>query len=219
MVSRYKNEILIFFCLCAISIHVYSQENAADDSVSDASSEVTDSQESNASRYSVPDEESFILEPEGANATEIRPLGVWSTVRIFLVLIVLLIGLVGFVYFLKRMQTSYTSTNQEVIEIVASRGGAHGSAFHVIKIGTGYVFVGVSNGSVSLIKDFTGKEDIDEINLAISKAEEHENKKTRRNNFINKLRDKFIQSHNKSLARNYGESSVLALFKSRSDHL
>lgn len=159
------------------------------------------------------DENTLFLGDETTQNVVVKPFGIWNTIKVFFVLIILLAVGVGVVFLLKKLQTSQSSSNEEVIDIVSSRSLSQGTALHVIKIGTGFILIGTSSSSVDIIKDFSNKEDIDEINLVISTADSN-NKGTQSNkkhiSFIQKLQKKLYSSNNNKINAN---TSVLSLFR------
>ena len=122
-----------------------------------------------------PENEFPILQQNTPNAVSIRPVGIWDTVRVFLVLIFVILGIYAVIWFLKRVQKK-SFIHSELIEVLSSHSLSGGGNLHLVKIGKSFFFIGSSNQNVSLIKEITNKEEVDEINLNLSFVEENTDK-------------------------------------------
>lgn len=124
-----------------------------------------------ASQETLP-ETSFIIPQETEDTgAAVQPIGIWDTVRVFFVLILVIAGIYGVVWVLKKIQKR-SFANPQIIDVLSSKQLSGGGNVHVIKLGKSVFFVGASGQTVNLMKEIKDKEEIDEIMLALSFAEE-----------------------------------------------
>lgn len=147
----------------------------------------------------VVDETTLFLEDRANQTVDVNSLGVWDIIRVFLILIFVLVIGAGLLYLVKRLQSPRHSTHDDIIEIVASRGLTTGSTLHLVKLANRFILIGNSSQSINSIKEITQKEEIDEINLALSKTEES-NKTHQKLSFIQKLHKKIKFTQTVSMA-------------------
>lgn len=167
---------LIFIILAAVNYPAYSQEKT------------TDTQILQEQDLKIEDQEENPAAPDQALTEETRTLGVftfWDFARMVLILIFVIICIYGLFFLLKKAGSQKFEEN-DLINILSSKGITASKSLHVVEIGNQIVVIGASDDALTFITEITDKETIDRIRLY-----KGETKKPSENSFYNYLAGTF----------------------------
>jgi flagellar protein FliO/FliZ len=119
-----------------------------------------------------------------------RTLGVftfWDFARMVLILVFVIICIYGLFFLLKKAGSQKFEEN-DIINILSSKGLTANKSLHVVEIGNQIVVIGASDDALTLITEITDKETIDRIRL-----NKGETRKPSENSFYNYLIGTFMK--------------------------
>lgn len=169
----------------------------------------------------MPDEElqlnfDTISEPQEISISTIN---VWDVLRIIVILAVIIAITYGIIWFLRKVQRK-TLINSNAIEILSSQALAQGAMLYVVKTGSSYLLLGNTGQSIQLIKEFSTKEERDEMLLSLS-IRERQGQNATKHSFVTLLRNFYFsirKQENKDTnakTKNGDLSSIMSALKER----
>lgn len=153
---------------------MYSQNNktgnasAGDTAVEADTAEAEESTTGREESLNIQEQIPLDFTPEADNEDiSITTFGAGDVFRIFLILL-LIIGITYLIiWFLRKLQNK-TLINSNAIEILSTQTMQQGSMLYVVKTGANYFLLAVTGQSITLVKEFSEKEERDELELALS---------------------------------------------------
>ena len=124
----------------------------------------------------------------------ISSIGFLDILRVFLILAIVIVIAYGVILFLKRIQNK-SLVNSYSIEILSTQSLQQGNMLYIIKTGSSYFLISTTSQSISLIKEFSKKEERDELLLSLSINAANSSKEVKSNFFF--IIKGFIYKHKK----------------------
>ena len=112
----------------------------------------------------------------------ISSIGFLDILRVFLILAIVIVIAYGVILFLKRIQNK-SLVNSYSIEILSTQSLQQGNMLYIIKTGSSYFLISTTSQSISLIKEFSKKEERDELLLSLSINAANSSKEVKSNFF------------------------------------
>ncbi len=146
--------------------------------VIEESIESENNQELNSSQVIETETQLTFGTPEETEEISVSSIGFLDMLRIFFILAIIIAIAYCIIWVLKRIQNK-SLVNSESIEVLSTQSLQQGNMLYIVKTGTSYFLLGATSQSISTIKEFSKKEEKDELLLSLSVNEAQSSTETK----------------------------------------